>query len=212
MNRTFASFRLSLLAAALLLVGCKDGLGPVNPSSAALSVSAAQTTSKQSIRVLRRSDRLTTDLSQTATIGPDGGVLEIPEAGVVVTFPAGAVSEPTEITVTAVSGYRVVYEFAPHGLKFNAPVQITQSLAPTRVRGATEDQLDDLLGGYIVRGRADADAKSGNAMTSEQYGITVNGLNGDGVSDENTTVSFNISHFSGYIVGWGIARVSTILW
>jgi hypothetical protein len=67
----------------------------------------------------------------SATIGILGGALAIPSAGLTIIVPPLAVFAPTTITVTALAGSSVAYEFAPHGLHFLAPVVATQSLIGT---------------------------------------------------------------------------------
>jgi hypothetical protein len=64
--------------------------------------------------------------SASAVIGSEGGSLQT-EAGHRIVFPAGALSEPTEITMSTVSGYAGV-DLQPHGLVFPATAQPTLTL------------------------------------------------------------------------------------
>ena len=84
------------------------------------------------VSVLQRSTPLLHNFVAASTIGPEGGTLRIADAGFSITFPAGAVAEPTEITVAAVPGYAVAYLFHPHGLTFARPAVATQELRGTR--------------------------------------------------------------------------------
>ena len=71
----------------------------------------------------------------SASIGVDGGTLAIPGSDFTITFPRGALSAPTAISITSdASGY-VSYDMKPHGLVFNKPVIVTQRLKNTSVYG-----------------------------------------------------------------------------
>lgn len=73
--------------------------------------------------------------SVSATIGYDGGTLAIPGSDFTITFPQGALSQSTTITITSdASGY-VAYDMQPHGLTFRKPVIVTQKLRNTAVYG-----------------------------------------------------------------------------
>ena len=74
---------------------------------------------------------VTTAQSASAQIGVLGGQISRQSLGLTVIVPAFAVTSTTTITVTAVPGNQVAYEFGPHGLQFNAPVIVRQSLAGT---------------------------------------------------------------------------------
>src|SRR6185295_15262775 len=59
------------------------------------------------------------------------GHIQIQDAGLRLDFPAGAVRVPTRISVTALGGRNVAYAFEPHGIVFNSPVTLRQSLRNT---------------------------------------------------------------------------------
>jgi hypothetical protein len=75
------------------------------------------------------------DQSVSALIGPDGGTLSLPGADFSMTVPAGALMQPTTITVVAKGGIYVVYDMLPHGLKFLQPVTAVQGLSTTASYG-----------------------------------------------------------------------------
>jgi len=113
------------------------------------------------VQVLERSSPLPRTYTASAVIGTQGGTIAIPEAGFSIDFPAGAVSRPVSISVKALAGRNVAYEFAPHGLRFNrsrTPV-ITQDLRQTvaygstsirsQLEGAYAPSLLGLLGGLL---------------------------------------------------------------
>lgn len=73
--------------------------------------------------------------SVSATIDVYGGTLSIPGSDFTITFPYGALSSPTAITITSdASGY-VSYDMQPHGIRFAKPVIVTQRLKNTAVYG-----------------------------------------------------------------------------
>lgn len=80
------------------------------------------------------------------TIGPAGGEISIPETGLTMSFPAGAVAAPITITITADEKY-VAYKMEPAGTQFLKNVTVTQSLARTEFGG--EPLRDPLLAAYI---------------------------------------------------------------
>lgn len=150
---------------------------------------------------VHRGTSLPTDVAVTQTVGPAGGVISIPQAGMTITFSPGAVSAPTTITATANAGGYYAYSFEPHGIKFNAPVVITQDMSNARTSGLLGGLLS-VQGGYMADGISDLDQASGNVTISEQLpAVTVwlPGLNGQIVP----TTSYSIHHFSGYILTGG---------
>ncbi|MEO8579097.1 MAG: hypothetical protein ABI469_02535 [Gemmatimonadales bacterium] len=75
------------------------------------------------------------------TISPAGGTISIPETGLTMSFPAGAVASPITITVTADAKY-VAYKMEPSGTQFLKDVTVTQSLETTSIFGrALKSQL-----------------------------------------------------------------------
>jgi hypothetical protein len=69
----------------------------------------------------------------SASIGYNGGTLSMPGSDFTITFPKGALSTATWISITSdASGY-VSYDMKPHGLRFARPVIVTQSLKNTAV-------------------------------------------------------------------------------
>jgi hypothetical protein len=86
-------------------------------------------------RVVSLAPPLDASLRQAATIGPDGGTLETMDAGGVrirLTVPDGALTEPTEISMTPIAspvlpGAQTIpgIQFAPAGLTFARPATLT---------------------------------------------------------------------------------------
>lgn len=151
--------------------------------------------SPDTLAVLQRLQPLPSGVTTTQIVGSGGGIVRLPAAGLTVTIPAGALTLPTPITVTAVAGRGVAYEFGPHGIQFAKPVTLAQDLSGTTVGSATLLQHVTLEGGYY---KSSTDLLSGllgvlRAVVSELLPTTVDA--------SSLIVRFNIKHFSGYIIG-----------
>lgn len=85
--------------------------------------------------------------SVSGTITSRGGILVMPESDFSITFPPGAVSQPTLITITSDPNY-VAYRMEPHGISFAYPVVVTQLLRNTAVYG--RPLTSQLFGAYIA--------------------------------------------------------------
>ena len=117
------------ITAALLSYGCSldsstaptsTAIAPQAEPSQALLGSLLGTT--KTVTPLLRTTPLKASVTASATIGALGGVLAIPSAGITVIVPPLAVLSPTKMSVTALAGSSVAYEFAPHGIKFTVPL------------------------------------------------------------------------------------------
>lgn len=129
------------------------------------------------------------DISRSATIGPDGGTIEIPATGFRLDVPKNAVLAPTTITVTAVQGSTVAYEFQPAGITLNKRLIVTQGLGPTTLVSGV---LGASFEGAYFTSRDDLHA-DGTALVHELEPTTVDLT--------SLAVRFSIGHFSGYLVG-----------
>lgn len=120
-----------------------------------------------------------------------GGQLYIPETGLRLTVPAGAITtDRLTITVTALPGRLVAYEFQPHGTQFAKPLSFSQELSATS--WVTSLLKPSLSGGYF-KDADQLDTRTGVAEIDEELAATV--LDGK--------VRFDIRHFSGYMVSTG---------
>jgi len=138
--------------------------------------------------LLQRLVPLGQSYTATSTIGTAGGSIAIPRAGVTITFPAGAVAAPTSITVTALAGSNVAYEFEPHGLVFQNPPVITQELGLTQLANNLL-LAPSLEGAYYA---SPAQLAGGSAVVQEEIPASVDLL--------RLRLTFPIRHFSGYAV------------
>ena len=142
---------------------------------------------------LRRLAPLDSDISVTAVIGPDGGAIKINEAGGKIDIPAGALTEATTITMTALAGPNVAYEFQPHGITFAQPVKVQQDLRFTEA-SVTPALLGLAHGGYYDRALDSTFVDSGKTLLQvKEHEL--------GYIESNATqLKFYIGHFSGYVV------------
>ena len=159
------------------------------PSATPLPSLLSATGSLVSVTGLQRTTPLATPITVTKTMGVDGGTLSIPQAGVTVTVPRGALKATTTITMTARAGSLVAYDFAPHGITFLKPLAFTQQLRGTNASLLTAPTLS--LGYY-----ADASQLTQTTgLVSELLAGTTNLV--------TWTFTGKIPHFSGYVVTSG---------
>ena len=189
-----------LLGVAAIAIACGDGAGLVGPPAAespAAELLAAQRwrrADRAPVPVLRRTLPLYREQSVAATIGADGGEIIVPAAGFRMRIPAGALSERTTITVTAVAGHNVAYVCAPHGLEVLRPAIVTQDLRMTSAR-ANRAVRGTLEAAYFDDAVAAFGADEAEATVSERGPAVLAG--------DQRAVLFAIHHFSGYLVASG---------
>ncbi|MBI4409902.1 MAG: hypothetical protein HY561_09355 [Gemmatimonadetes bacterium] len=150
------------------------------------------------LRVLRRTEPLRRRQTVTRLIGPQGGVLELPEAGLRVEFPPHALAASIAITVTAPPGKLVRYEFSPHGTQFQKGVRVEVSLRGTEAEpegAAQKAEMEELHAGYYAHsGQIDADGLAAVDELLPTYGQAA------------AWTAFEIRHFSGYILVSGLTE------
>jgi hypothetical protein len=146
--RLFRSF--GSLVGALLIASCADpalqtltapvdvvaaqgpGSGSIT-SSLTSSVNAAAANDLE-LHALWWSKKAKTQVKVSQRVDKSGGRITIPETGFTMDIPAGALSAPLTITVTADDKY-VAYKMEPTGTQFLKDVTVTQSLRTTTVAG-----------------------------------------------------------------------------
>jgi hypothetical protein len=158
-NRLFRSF--TLLVAAGLLASCSDSAlqsptAPLDPSAASSAKGSDKTGSLPDAGLELKAlwwnrDWKRQDVVRVRqTIDKSGGVISIPRTGLTMSFPAGAVTDPIEITVTSDDKY-VAYKMEPSGTQFLRAVTVTQLLSFTEVSG--KRLKNPLLAAYIADDR-----------------------------------------------------------
>lgn len=141
------------------------------------------------VTTLRWATPLLEDVTTSATIGPEGGTITIPQTGFRLDVPAYAVTSPTTITVTAVAGSTVAYEFQPAGATFAKRLTVRQDLSLTTILPTLLET--DFTGAYFSS--RDDILPDGSALVHELEPTTVDLF--------SLKVRFTVSHFSGYLVG-----------
>lgn len=140
--------------------------------------------------VLQRREALASPVTVTKSIGYWGGTISVPNTGLTIRVPQGAVSSTTEFSVTALPGRAIAYEFGPHGKQFSKPLTFEQDL---RVSMLNEWQLQrvKLQGGYF---------EDTSGLIDGLLRALVKELLPALVDTSDMKVRFDIRHFSGYLV------------
>jgi hypothetical protein len=188
MLRPRTLFRGILISAAAFTLACGDSATSATPlgDSTIPSVGSGPRRSPHGnqVAVAHRLSPLAEDEVVTHTIGPLGGAIHLPEAGLVVVVPPFAVSAPTTITVVAPAGDLVGYHFLPEGLVFRAPLLAAQNLLLTDAPAAL------LQGSHPVAAYVRGDEFRPVMQALELLPLDVTGALG----------TFSIHHFSGYVI------------
>jgi hypothetical protein len=137
-----------------------------------------------SATVLGRITALPSDISVSAKIGRAGGKIVVPNTGFELVIPEGALKSPVTISVTALAGKQVAFEFQPHGLNFKKAVRFRQNM------WYTEGWWNTFGGGYF-EDKSHIDGNTGTAMLAETMPATIS---------PGAWIAFDIWHFSGYLV------------
>ncbi len=156
-----------VVAVPLALAACADPVGPAAPQTASevpaprkllglnlLSVTAVEWNSRH----------VPGTYSVSGVIGQGGGELSIPQSDFRITFARGAVSSPTAVTITSLSGKYVAYDMKPHGIRFTAPVTVSQGLEDTKATYLLY-RLKGLMGAYVDND--DPPARDGSFVATE---------------------------------------------
>jgi hypothetical protein len=176
------------------VAGCSDSNTVTGPSAASgPSPSTLLLTSPTTVNVVTRDTPLAAAQTASASVGIWGGYIALPGAGLSVYIPPFALSSTTLITVTAVAGNQVAYEFGPHGTQFRVPVLVSQQLQGTSAwnGGVLPSRL---LAGYF-QNVTDLDQLNATATVSELLSTSISAVTG--------RVTFGITHFSGYLIATG---------
>jgi hypothetical protein len=133
--------------------------------------------------------------SASATIGINGGTISIPGSDFTITFPYGALTAPTPITIVSDGSGYVSYDMKPHGILFAKPVIVTQRLRNTSVYG-TPDAWK-AVGAYFPKDPLDL---SGIIKAVE---TTTTIIFSGGSGDTPEVETWQLRHFSRYMLASG---------
>jgi hypothetical protein len=190
----FSMRLVSAVTLAVAISSCSDS-GVTTPATPSGAANKLLLNPPSTVNVVTRDAPLDTAQSASALIGIWGGRISLPGAGLTVVVPAFAVTSPTQITVTAVAGSEVAYEFEPHGTRFLVPLLVTQDL-----HGTSADSsgiLPSVLYAGYFRNLAALDQLDATAVISELLGTSISGWQG--------SATFAVWHFSGYLLATGEA-------
>ncbi len=192
-----AASRLLVIATLVVAAGCDRGV--TAPAPAASGTSANNLLfAPAKVSVVQRNTPLAAPLTASANVSFLGGQIAIPGAGLKVFIPPFALTRTTRITVTAIPGKSVAYEFQPHGIRFLAPLLVTQNLVGTSAYSG--GLLPPRLYAGYFKSLSDLDLLSNTGLVSELLGVVLN-LNAK-------SATFPVFHFSGYLIATGKADLS----
>jgi hypothetical protein len=147
----------SVLVAAVLIASCSESVlqsptSPIDPSAVLDKTGGLTGTLPDtgiSLKALwwNRDWKPQEVVTVKQTINPSGGVIAVPQTGLTISFPAGAVTAPLEITVTSDDNY-VAYKMEPSGTQFLKDVTVTQLLSFTEAAG--RPLRNPLLAAYVA--------------------------------------------------------------
>jgi hypothetical protein len=188
---------LGLLTVLAISVACSDKSNPTEvglrtvPEAPAFGKAPATGVVDTVVAILQRDVALPAPITVSEVIDRDGGMIQIPEAGLKVHFPSGALTKRTHISITALEGTAVAYTFEPHGIKFKQEVIIDQAYQGTN---AFSGGLAHYRGAYFPD-LVGVDKLTGKARVSELFPIEIDQL--------GKKLRFHVKHFSGYLISVG---------
>lgn len=184
-------------AVALGVFATACGEASTTAPTLAAPVAAAHTVfaSPITVKTLQRTKPLTSTITASITLYNTGGMLDLPQAGLHITIPKTALpytDRPFTMTVTAIKGSQIAYEFGPSGTKFKAALNVTQDLTNTTWAGNTGNAT---LTAEYFKSTADLNPLAGTALSYEELpaDVMASGLR----------LHWDIWHFSGYMVATG---------
>ena len=140
---------------------------------------------------LARTKPITSPITARARFTAKGGTLVIKELGVTLTVPANALPRDTmTITMTALPGSMVVYEFEPHGTVFRTPLTLSHTLKGTKY----DPTRDGRFGGHFTDRSKIYEQKQQVLINETASPFIVGG-----------SISFKIGHVSGWMMSTGFA-------
>jgi hypothetical protein len=188
------------LASAGVLGACADPSTSPSPTSLAPSVTVSRDVGPTGTPVTVQGLLRTTPLAQTVvvtkTVPSGGGGISVPGTDFQLQVPNHAFEgKSMTFTITAYAGSVVAYDFQPHGYHFLKPLKAVQQLGHTNWKsfGLPAGFYQSSAGAYFADS-SQVDWTTGLA--------TVNEFMPTGVNVGGATMTWDVPHFSGYIVSW----------
>ena len=189
------SLRAGLLAigGALLAAGCTDA-----PSAPALQPTATtanlELVSPSVVATgITRDVPLARNLTTTLNVPAAGGNFEVPGTGLRIIVPGGALrGNGIKITVTALAGPMIAYNFEPHGTVFALPLLMSQDVAATSYTRLSDKGAVEV--GYFSD-NTKLDTAGNQALIGEFLPASPDWT--------GKHLRFHVRHFSGYMVASG---------
>ena len=116
-------------------VTTQDTIAPAATTRSAAGIAPVTDVSKLDLKAVWWTKQHKDVIKVSKTIDQSGGTISIPETGLTLSFPAGAVTAPITITVTSDQKY-VAYKMEPTGTRFLKDVTATQQLNTTSIFGS----------------------------------------------------------------------------
>lgn len=143
------------------------------------------------VKALSRDTAIKVAYTRSFTFDKKGGSIDMPETGLRVDVPAGAIPGSTlTIVVTALPGKSIAYDFQPHGTVFLMPLTFRHDLSNT---SWDKSLIKGVVNGGYFKSTSQLNLSSGTGLLDELLGANI-------VKKE---VSFSVKHFSGYMVSGG---------
>ena len=126
---------LAVVAGAVIIASCSGaGISDPNTNQEAI-VPPTTDASKLDLRAVWWKNEYKDVIRVSKIIDQSGGTITVPETGLTLSFPAGAVAAPITVIVTADAQY-VAYKMEPTGTQFLKDVTATQLLNTTTLSGS----------------------------------------------------------------------------
>ena len=210
-SRTLATVAVAVITA--IMAACSDAAAPSAPAvvDRDLSPEVQQAVARANAWSLQlpesyvtqgllRDKPLEHEVSSSKIIkSRNGGTIDVPGTDFQLRIPRGAfLGESMRITVTALPGATVAYEFEPHGTQFLAPLTFVQKLGHTNLHHAkVPPGWEHKLQGAYFADPSMIDLETGIAVVSELLPVDLEATwSGD-------QLTFPIWHFSGYMASTG---------
>jgi hypothetical protein len=195
---SFSSF--IAVAIAILVAGCGDVVSGPNRSLAPTNDASLNSTPNTRLipaQGLLRTNPLPTTVVVTKTVPSGGGGIDVPGTDFQLQVPNGAFTgKSMTFTIIAYAGNTVAYDFQPHGFVFLKPLKAVQQLGHTNWKSFNLPAgfYPNWAGAYFAN-PSQIDLSTGRALINEFMpgGVNVGGA----------TMTWQIPHFSGYMVSTG---------